>query len=97
MARPTKSYQQVLRSLPRSRKINSVSLGAEALFVRLLLLVDPRGRFFASPFRVAALVFVERVESGEVSTEDVGRWLDELETVGLLRRYEVDGDALLEP
>ena len=96
MARPTKSHAQVLRSLPRSRKINRVSIRAEMLFVRLLLMADVNGRYFGSPFRVASLVLAERLEAGDLIIDDVALALDELDGKGLITRYEVEGTAYLE-
>lgn len=95
MARPLKNYQEVLRSYPRSRKVNSVSLGAEALYLRLLVLADCAGRHPADPAVVASLVFAERLRSREVTFDQVGEWLQELATARLVELYEVEGEPLL--
>ena len=91
MARQVRAYQQVLRSLPRSVRINKVSVGAEMLYVRLLLLADAEGRYWGSTFRVAALVLAERVEANQVTVAQVEVWLDELHAAGLTEPYVVDG------
>jgi hypothetical protein len=96
VARPAKNYQEVLRSYPRSRKVNSVSIGAECLYLRLLVLADCAGRFPAEPLIVAGLALAERLGRGDVTGPDVARWLDELEAAALIGRYEVSGERLLE-
>lgn len=96
MARPTKHYQEVLRSYPRSRKINLISLGAEALYMRLLVLADCAGRFPSDPAVVLSLALAERLARGQVVAADVAGWIDEMERVGLLVRYEVANEPLLE-
>lgn len=96
MARLSSNYQAVLRSLLDSDKAERVSMPAELLFFRLLLASDGCGRYTASPFRVLGRVLASRGEGGEVSTEQVAGWLDELAAVGLIERYEVEGKPYLQ-
>lgn len=75
-----------------SRKVNSVSLGAECLYVRVLLLTDDFGRYHADPRILKALAFSLR----NVTEKSISKWLTELIDVGLIRTYSVDDEEYLE-
>jgi len=96
MGRLSKQYQAVYRSIVDSRRINSVSDGAEALYFRLLIVSDDFGRYHGEAFKVCARALTARWEAGRVSPADVEERLTELERAGSLRRYAVDGEVFLE-
>lgn len=96
MPRLSRSYVPLLKSYVHSRKIGMLGPWAEVIYLRLLAASDDAGRFYARPFKVAAQLLSERLESGSIAVADVAAALDELELVGLLRRYAVEGEALLE-
>jgi hypothetical protein len=95
MARLSKAYQAVYKSIVDSRRINAVSDGAEALYFRLLCVSDDFGRFHGSAFRVAAGALAARFEANSVTVEQVEERLRELERVGAVERYEVEGERFL--
>jgi hypothetical protein len=63
------SFNPLLKSYPDSNRINSVSEGAELLYVRLIAATDDKGRFYANPHWVLAKLFTARMIRGQV-TED---------------------------
>ena len=71
----------------RSRKLNSVSLGAGELWFRLLLLVDDNGNYFGDPL----VVYANAMRSRKGVTAKMAEgFLKELVDVGLLEKYEVE-------
>jgi hypothetical protein len=68
-----------------SVKVCKVSRDARYLFLGLLTESDDEGRQLAAPRRITGALFPH---DDEVNTADVRRWLDELEQVGLIRRYQ---------
>lgn len=93
---PDRRSQLVLVSSVRSKKLARVSVVAEALYYKLLLLTDDMGRFPASPLLVGAACFEHRMEAGELAVDDIQLSSRHLEEVGLISIYEVDGDRYLE-
>jgi len=91
-----KPYNPLLKSYPDSIKINSASIGAETLYTRLIAKSDDAGRFWGSPTMLCAKLYALRMERGDVTPDSVAGWLNELETVGLIVRYTVDGRDYLE-
>lgn len=93
MPRTAKSlaWNAVLKGYVESDKINSVSEGAECLFLRLLMKSDDEGRFRGSARAVLSALYLERWERGDIDEADVESRLRELEDVGLVKRYVVDG------
>ncbi len=97
MGRLSSAYAGVLRSLPNSRRLNRVSWGAEALFGdRVLVLADPLGRYWGDGHTVACHACTERLRNGSTTPEQIEDFLVELERVGLLFRYTVDGERYLQ-
>jgi hypothetical protein len=90
------SYVQLLRFYPDSEKINAVSEGAEVLYLRLIAASDDCGRYSGESRWILAKLFTARMITGEVMAEKIEGRLVELENVGLIRRYEVDGKRYLE-
>jgi hypothetical protein len=85
---------RVLREgLLDSDAIGAVSVGAELLFVRLLLLADDFGRYDGRVSVICRRAFVNRRSVDEHMTAD---WLHELDSAGLVRLYEVDNKPYLE-
>ncbi len=86
------TYRRVYTGYLNGRRINSVSMEAEATFWRLHMLADDFGNLIASPRLLCAAAFPRR-ES--VTEADVIRWSDELLSAGLIDRYsDPDDDAL---
>jgi hypothetical protein len=75
-----------------SRKINSVSLGAECMYVRILLLTDDFGRYHADPRILKAHAFSLR----GVTNKTILKWLSELVEIGLVKLYSVGDEEYLE-
>lgn len=75
-----------------SRKINSVSLGAECMYVRILLLTDDFGRYHADPRILRAHAFSLR----GVTNKTILKWLRELVEIELVRLYSVNSEEYLE-
>lgn len=74
-------------------KVTAVSRDARLLFLGMLNEVDDEGRVRYIPKRLAGVVFPE---DDDVDGPQVDRWSDELEHIGLICRYEVDGARLLQ-
>lgn len=96
MSGRSESYVQLLRSFPDSDKLNTVSEGAECLFLRLLAVTDDAGRYPADPGWVAAKVFTHRLISGTVTPDIVAERLGELERATLIALYDVQRKAYLQ-
>lgn len=75
-----------------SRKVNSVSLGAECLYVRVLLLTDDFGRYHADPRILKSHAFSLR----RVTERAIIKWLIELVDAGLIKLYSIDSEEYLE-
>jgi len=75
-----------------SKKINSVSEGAENLYYRLLVMTDDYGRYHADPKILRGVVYPRR----KITHAIVKRRLEELFKVGLIRIYEEDSEKYLE-
>ena len=72
-------------------KVVTLSLAARLLFMGIWTYADDAGRIEAKPGQLKLLVF-----PGDPCTkQDVAGWLGELETAGLLQRYEVEGTSYL--
>jgi hypothetical protein len=72
-----------------SYSLNQLSAAAEVLWWRLMVVADDYGRFNADPLIVLASCFPLRARTTDPDV--VVGWLDELEEVGGIQRYEVDG------
>lgn len=86
-----KNWVPLVVSYPDSIKVNSVSMEAECLFLRLVALCDDGSHYWGSPPRILAGAFAARWEAGEVGIENIVIWVMELLKVGLLRPYSVEG------
>ena len=74
-----------------SKALNSISLGAEVLFYRLLMCADDFGLAEVDPFTIKSRCFGVRIEA---TPEVIAGWLRELAHHQLLRPYEADGRSL---
>ncbi len=92
----SKKFNALLKSYPDSRKINSVSEGAEVLYVRLIARADDEGRFHGDPEWIGSKLFTSRMLSGQIDRDEIERRLVELERVGLVKRYQIGSETFLE-
>jgi hypothetical protein len=90
------NYNPLLKAYPDSERINSVSEGAEVLYTRLIAKTDDAGRYWANPRLVVGKLFSHRWAAGEVDETMIETRIAELESVGLIKLYEVDGRSFLE-
>ncbi len=74
--------------LHSSPSLARCSIEARWVFVGLLTLSDDAGRMIDLPKRFAGELFPHE---DEISPAMVTAWIDELENVDCIRRYEVDG------
>jgi uncharacterized phage protein (TIGR02220 family) len=79
MARES-GWNPLLKSYPFSEKINSVSIGAEVLFCRLIAQADDYGNYYGDPRMILATLFPHRWAKRTVTETDVRVWRDELVT-----------------
>lgn len=79
-----------------SDRVNSLSLGAEVLYRRLMSVADDYGRFYASPATIRGACWPTCPE--RVSEEEVGSWLDECSSgeEPLVRIYKIGNGRFLE-
>lgn len=85
---------RLLRDWTDSAAVNSLSAEAERMFVRLIQKADDFGRYTADLKLLRPYLFPLQLESTrEASLE---RWLHELESARLVRRYVVGGKPYLE-
>jgi len=77
---------------PQSQSMGKVSRDARLLFVLLWTLVDDSGRTRAASRMLASLLYPYDADAPKL----IERWLAELESVGSIYRYVVDGDDYLE-
>ena len=80
------------KKLMTSRKVNSVSLGAECLYIRIILLTDDFGRYYADPRILKAHAFPMR----SATERSILKWLEELVDMGLIRTYSDHDEDYLE-
>lgn len=95
MSTRNESYNPLLKSYVDSEKVNSVSEGAENLYVRLIAQSDDAGRYSADPQWVLAKLYTQRMFAG-LTVAEVASRLVELEQIDLLRFYEVGGKRFLQ-
>lgn len=86
-------YRRQYSGFKRGRRINRLALEAEAWFWRVHASVDD----FGNGDGAAALCHAATagLRSGDVSVEQVERWLREMEIAELIYFYEVDGERFL--
>ena len=77
-----------------SERVDSLSHHGELFYRRLMSVVDDFGRFDGRPQMLRVSCFPLRVD--RVREADISRWLDELQTAGLIVLYAVNGKPYLE-
>jgi len=87
---------RILRYCVDSERLAALSYEAETLFFRLLQVADDYGLAPAAPMVVGSTCYPAGRRGQHVLTDDVSRWLDELEAAGLIRRTEVGGKPVLQ-
>lgn len=83
-------YRRIYAGYISGKKINSVSIGAEAWFWRLNVIADDFGNYRADEDHLVYAVGGRR----RVSEKDVRGWMGELVAAGLITLYQVGGDRL---
>jgi hypothetical protein len=73
----------------QDERVGTVSRDARLLWVTIITLADDAGRFRALP----AVLCGHGFPYDQDALRKVGTWLDELESAGLVRRYEHGGVA----
>lgn len=87
MATKRDHFVPLRKSYPLSERVNSVSLGAETMFTRLLALCDDQSAYDADPHLLLCALFAHRWKAGQVTIEDMTAWLAELVAAGLVEPY----------
>lgn len=77
-----------------SERVNGLSPQGELFYRRLMSVVDDFGRFDGRPQMLRVSCFPLRVD--RVREADISRWLDELQTAGLIALYAANGKPYLE-
>lgn len=77
-----------------SDPVNTLSWAAEVLYRRLLSIVDDFGRYDGRATLLRAHLYPLKID--RVSDADVGKWLAECATAGLVSVYQVSGQPFLE-
>lgn len=82
----------ILKSICGSKKLADLKTdSARLLYSWLIPNVDVHGCFSADPVVVSGQIFTRLNKS----LKDVSAWLDDLERVGLIKRYRANGDIFL--
>ncbi len=84
-------YRRLYAGFTKGQRINRLSLPAEAWFWRVLATVDDFGNGDADPELCRAMTAGRR----KVTAGQVGKWLNEMNSVGLISFYEVKGERYL--
>jgi uncharacterized phage protein (TIGR02220 family) len=80
------------KRISNSKKMARLSCdGARLLYSWLLAHLDSNGNFYADPVMINNLVFTRLGKS----VKEIEKWLDELENLNCIIRYEVDGEVYL--
>lgn len=77
---------------PQSETVGKLSRDARLLFIQIWTIVDDAGRARAASRMLASLLYPYDDDAGSM----IDGWLDELERMSCIRRYEVDGSQYLE-
>jgi len=96
MARLSRNYQAVLKSVTQSEKLASVSEGAALAYHALLCVSDDLGRYYGAAVMAGPGVGGKRYERGLLTAQDVEERLADLERVGLIVRWEAEGSRHLQ-
>jgi len=75
-----------------SRKLNTISEGAENLYYRLLVISDDFGRYHADPEIIKGQIYTLR----KIKTPTIKQRLQELDDIKLIKIYNSNGEKYLE-
>lgn len=81
----------VREGILESDAVNSLSWAGEVFYRRLINVVDDFGNFHGKPELILAKLYPLKLD--RVSVADIGKWLTECVTAGLVSKYEVQGKA----
>jgi hypothetical protein len=79
-------------SIKRSSEIDSLSWFQEVCFYRLMVTVDDHGCYYADPQIIKSDLFPRKEDLTKAAVADA---LEKLEDIGLIERYEVNGQKYL--
>ena len=82
---------RVIRDWTTSEAIDKLSLGAEVFFTRLIMKADDFGNYTGNWKLILAALFPFRSHN----EAQIEVWIDELEAIGVVKRYSVDGKKYL--
>lgn len=82
---------RILRDWTASDRIDKLSHGAEVFFIRLIMKADDFGNFTGNWKLIIAALFPFR----DYNESKVNVWIDELVSIGVVKRYSVDGKLYL--
>lgn len=85
---------RILRDWTDSDKINSLSIGAERFFTRLIMKVDDYGVFYADTRLLKANLFPMLLDS--IREAEITRWIAECEKAGIVVLYEHSGKRYIQ-
>lgn len=78
--------RMIQKNICYSDKLSEASDGAETLWIRLITHADDVGRFFANPHTLKDACYPKK----NVTPEEIGRRVEELARLGLIKVYEVN-------
>lgn len=84
---------RILRDYTDSDKVDKISPQAETCFIRLIMKVDDFGKFHGHPTLLKSALFPLKVD--RITEKQMDGWMDELDKVGLIVRYEVNSKRYL--
>jgi hypothetical protein len=96
MPQKREPFNPLLRSYPDSRKVNSVSVGAETMFTRLIAKSDDLSHYYGEPGLLLAKLYARRMVAKQVTAKDMEHWRDELVAANLVELYIEDGETYIE-
>lgn len=76
----------------RDEKVGSLPLGARLLFISLWIQADDSGNAVADPRLMRAEAFPY---DAEISSQNVDEWIANMEQLGMVKRYEANGQRYL--
>lgn len=82
---------RILRDWTSSEKMETLSLGAEVFFTRLIMKADDYGSFHANTKLLKAALFPLK----DHTLKQVDAWLVECVAAGLIGKYEVEGKSYI--
>lgn len=83
---------RMLRDYTDSLAINELSLGAEVLFIRLIMKADDFGKYHANSKLLKAALFPFK---DSINDKQVASWVDECKSAGLIEVYVVNNKEYL--